>query len=104
MEPREGASNPAVFTRIRVPDALSVLTAVSAGIGLGVLSEALTRISVPGVMVRTGRGPGKVAIPFSGHVGGARLKPGSYVASVTAIDGSGNRSRPSAVKFTVVPR
>jgi DNA-binding transcriptional LysR family regulator len=36
----------------RVPDALSVLTAVSAGIGLGVLSEALTRISVPGVVFR----------------------------------------------------
>ena len=36
----------------RVPDALSVLTAVSAGIGLGVLSEALTRITVPGVVFR----------------------------------------------------
>jgi DNA-binding transcriptional LysR family regulator len=36
----------------RVPDALSVLTAVAAGIGLGVLSEALTRISVPGVVFR----------------------------------------------------
>lgn len=36
----------------RVPDALSVLTAVSAGIGLGVLSESLTRISVPGVVYR----------------------------------------------------
>jgi DNA-binding transcriptional LysR family regulator len=36
----------------RVPDALSVLTAVSAGIGLGVLSESLTRIAVPGVVFR----------------------------------------------------
>jgi DNA-binding transcriptional LysR family regulator len=36
----------------RVPDALSVLTAVSAGIGLGVLSGSLTRISVPGVVFR----------------------------------------------------
>jgi DNA-binding transcriptional LysR family regulator len=36
----------------RVPDALSVLTSVSAGIGLGVLSEALTRISVPGIVFR----------------------------------------------------
>jgi hypothetical protein len=63
-----------------------------------------SRINVPGVILRTGRGPGQVAIPFSGRVGGARLKPASYVASVTAIDGSGNRSRPAAVKFTVVPR
>ena len=36
----------------RVPDALSVLTAVSAGIGLGVLSGSLTRIAVPGVVFR----------------------------------------------------
>ncbi len=36
----------------RVPDALSVLTSVSAGIGLGVLSGSLTRISVPGVVFR----------------------------------------------------
>jgi DNA-binding transcriptional LysR family regulator len=36
----------------RVPDALSVLTAVSAGMGLGVLSSALTRISTPGVVFR----------------------------------------------------
>jgi hypothetical protein len=62
------------------------------------------RITVPGVILRTGRGPGRVKIPFSGRVGGARLKPASYVASVIAIDGSGNRSRPASVKFTVVPR
>jgi DNA-binding transcriptional LysR family regulator len=36
----------------RVPDALSVLTAVSAGMGLGVLSSALSRISTPGVVFR----------------------------------------------------
>jgi DNA-binding transcriptional LysR family regulator len=36
----------------RVPDAFSVLTAVAAGIGLGVLSESLARISVPGVVFR----------------------------------------------------
>jgi DNA-binding transcriptional LysR family regulator len=36
----------------RVPDALSVLTSVAAGIGLGVLSGTLTRIGIPGVAFR----------------------------------------------------
>jgi hypothetical protein len=54
--------------------------------------------------VRGGRGPGAVSIPFSGRLGGTRLAPGSYVASVNAIDASGNRSRPATVRFTVVSR
>jgi DNA-binding transcriptional LysR family regulator len=36
----------------RVPDALSVLTSVAAGIGLGVLSGTLTRIAIPGIAFR----------------------------------------------------
>jgi DNA-binding transcriptional LysR family regulator len=36
----------------RMPDALSVVTAVAAGIGLGVLSGSLARIGVPGVVYR----------------------------------------------------
>ena len=36
----------------RVPDALSVLTSVAAGMGLGVLSGTLTRIAIPGVAFR----------------------------------------------------
>jgi DNA-binding transcriptional LysR family regulator len=41
-------------TRIvtRVPDALSVLAAVAAGMGVAVLSAALARIAVPGVVFR----------------------------------------------------
>ena len=62
------------------------------------------RVAVPGIVVRTRRGPGSVAVPFTGRVGGARLKPGSYSASVTAIDAAGNRSRPATVSFKVVPR
>jgi PKD repeat protein len=62
------------------------------------------RIALPAVLIRTRSGPGAVAIPFGGSVGGARLKPGSYVASVTAIDGAGNRSLPATVSFKVVPR
>jgi hypothetical protein len=62
------------------------------------------RVTVPAVLIRTRRGPGVVSIAFSGRVGGAGLKPGSYVASVTAIDAAGNRSRPATVSFKVVPR
>ena len=36
----------------RMPDAFSVLTSVAAGIGLGVMSEALTAIQIPGVVFR----------------------------------------------------
>jgi DNA-binding transcriptional LysR family regulator len=45
---------PGVSLRVvtRVPDAYSVLLSVAAGMGVGVLSEALTRIAVPGVVFR----------------------------------------------------
>jgi DNA-binding transcriptional LysR family regulator len=36
----------------RVPDAFSVLTSVAAGVGLGVMSEGLTSIKMPGVVFR----------------------------------------------------
>jgi DNA-binding transcriptional LysR family regulator len=36
----------------RVPDAISVLTSVAAGIGIAVLSASLTRIALPGVVFR----------------------------------------------------
>lgn len=55
-------------------------------------------------LVRTGRGPGAVSIPFSGTAGGHRLAPGTYTASVVAIDAAGNRSRPATVRFTVLSR
>lgn len=37
---------------LRVPDAFSVLTSVAAGVGLGVMSEGLTAIKMPGVVFR----------------------------------------------------
>src|SRR5262249_8659729 len=36
----------------RMPDAFSVLTSVAAGVGLGVMSEALTAIQIPGLVFR----------------------------------------------------
>ena len=56
------------------------------------------------VFLRPARGPGAVTVPFSGRLGGKPLAPGSYTASVTAIDAAGNRSRPATVRFTVVSR
>jgi hypothetical protein len=55
-----------------------------------------------GTLVRFGAGPGAMAIPFSGRIGAAALAPGTYTATVTAIDGSGNRSRPATLALTVV--
>jgi len=59
----------------RVPDALSVLTAVAAGIGLGVLSESLTRIVVPGVVFRKITQTGR----YSDHVVAYRKNEGAPV-------------------------
>jgi PKD domain len=61
-----------------------------------------TRTVQPGTIVRSGRGPGAVSIPFSGRLEGGRLAPGSYVASLSAIDAAGNRSRARTVRFTVL--
>ena len=59
----------------------------------------------PGTLVRSGRGPGAVAIGFSGRLGRARLRPGAYTATVTAVDAAGNRSRRvGVVRFEVVTR
>jgi PKD repeat protein len=54
--------------------------------------------------IRAARGAGAVSVPFSGRLAGSALPPGSYRASVTAIDAAGNRSRPVTVTFTVVSR
>lgn len=57
-----------------------------------------------GTIVRFGAGPGATPIRFSGRIGPTALAPGSYVATVVAIDGSGNRSRPAGIALTVVKR
>jgi hypothetical protein len=62
------------------------------------------RGAVHGTLVRAAAGPGKLSVPFSGRFGRTALPVGSYTASVVAIDGSGNRSKPVRVKFTVVKK
>jgi hypothetical protein len=55
-------------------------------------------------LVRFSAGPGAAGIAITGRIGATVLAPGTYVATVTAIDGAGNRSRPASVTLTVVRR
>ncbi len=57
-----------------------------------------------GTLVRTRTGPGAAAIAFSGRIGRTALAAGSYTATLTAIDGAGNRSAPRLVTFTIATR
>jgi hypothetical protein len=43
-----------------------------------------------------------VTIVFSGRLGHEPLPKGHHVASVTATDAAGNRSKPSTTTFTIV--
>jgi hypothetical protein len=45
-------------------------------------------------------GPGPATLKV-GRIGRSALKPGSYVATVTAVDGARNRSRAYTVRFKV---
>jgi PKD domain len=71
---------------------------------LALSATARGRKAPAGTIIRSGRGPGAVSVAFSGRVQGAPLKPGTYSASVVAVDGAGKRSRARTVKFTVVSR
>jgi hypothetical protein len=69
-----------------------------------VISLKRARTGSADTIVRAGRGPGLVSIPFSGRIGHTPLSAGTYRASVSAIGPFGTRSRTSAVTFTVVGR
>ncbi|HYU60087.1 MAG TPA: hypothetical protein VEK39_04955 [Solirubrobacterales bacterium] len=45
---------------------------------------------------------GQNAKPFSGRIGNKKLKPGKYVANLTATDAAGNVSSPATISFKVV--
>ncbi len=55
-----------------------------------------------GTLRRGDRPAGTNAIAFSGRFRGRALKPGRYVAVLTATDAAGNRSRPRSIRFTVL--
>ena len=54
-----------------------------------------------GVLLRDGR-RGSNSVPFSGRLGAGALAPGRYLATLSATDAAGNRSRPVRLRFTVV--
>jgi hypothetical protein len=74
------------------------------------LSKAATvKIAIRGAKRATGtlkrashKGANRIA--FSGRIGRRALKPGRYVATITAADASGKRSAPRTLRFTVVKR
>ena len=60
------------------------------------------RRTAVGTLVRASAGLGALAIAFSGRIGRTALAPGTYAATVIAIDGAGNRSAPATVTLTIV--
>jgi hypothetical protein len=59
---------------------------------------------VRGTLVRASAKPGGVSTHIGARFGGAKLRPGLYTATVSAIDGAGNRSALRSAKFRVVKR
>lgn len=55
-----------------------------------------------GTLTRFNVKAGPVSIGLSGRIGHSVLKPGRSTATITAIDGAGNRSRPARIAFKVV--
>jgi hypothetical protein len=47
------------------------------------------------------KGAGATSIRFSGRIGRKALRPGAYLALVSATDAAGNRSRSSSVRFVM---
>jgi hypothetical protein len=90
--------------RKRAPLGSTLRLALSerATLAIAISRSAHRRRVLVGMLVRIGAGPGTAAFPFSGRLGNTALAPGAYAATVTAIDGAGNRSRPAIVKFTVL--
>jgi hypothetical protein len=61
-------------------------------------------IVAPGVIIRKGRGPGPVSVPFSGRLGRKALVPGRYAAAIGAVDADGHQAAVHILRFTVVAR
>src|SRR5205085_8064005 len=59
---------------------------------LFVTAESLTRSSASGAN----------SLKFSGRIGRRALKPGTYKATIVAVDAAGQRSAPRSVTFRIV--
>jgi hypothetical protein len=55
-------------------------------------------------IVRISSRAGQLSIPFSGRVDGTALTRGRYTVIVSAIDGSGNRSKARTAGFTIAAK
>jgi hypothetical protein len=100
-------------TRFAVGRARTAISAVARGTQLRyTLSEpakvtiAIKRLGArraAGKLVRSGKA-GRNTIKFSGRIGTRALKRGRYRATITAVDGAGNRSAPRRLVFRIVRR
>jgi hypothetical protein len=66
------------------------------------LKRTCTRIVKRITLTRAGTRAGTNKLAFTGRAGKTTLKPGSYLAQLTARDPAGNRSKGVTVAFTVV--
>jgi hypothetical protein len=64
--------------------------------------HACTRLITAGTLRRASERPGTDSVKFSGRIGRRALKPGSYRATITATDASGNASKPRSVSFRII--
>jgi DNA-binding beta-propeller fold protein YncE len=64
--------------------------------------HSCTRFVTAGTLRRGSEQAGSDSVKFSGRIGRRALKPGSYRATITATDPSGNASKPRSVSFRIV--
>jgi hypothetical protein len=64
-------------------------------------AKKCTRFQAAGKLTRSGVA-GKNKLAFSGRLGRKALKPGTYRATLTAVDAAGNKSARRTVSFKVV--
>jgi len=66
-------------------------------------AKRCVRVIAIGTLTRIShRGANRVA--FSGRIGRRSLRPGRYQATLVAVNGAGNRSKPRTIKFTIARR
>jgi Tol biopolymer transport system component len=84
----------------RVGTAFRFVLSEKANVRISVRRSRSRTKSLGALTVRGTRGPNRKG--FSGRLRGRPLSAGRYVATLTATDVAGNRSRPVTVRFTVV--
>jgi uncharacterized delta-60 repeat protein len=98
--PRVGQARPAR----RVKRGTAFAFALNRDAAVAIRIDRLVKGRKARVVARLKRtaGAGANRVSFSGRVGRRLLRPGSYRARFSAVDTTGNRSTPQAVKFRIV--